>query len=935
MAEFDVAGGEWTDLWYVNDESRRDRRHSLTLSPDGRTLWLIGLGRIMIGEPASRKAVILDDTDQPGLSAARFVRFDPSRKLALIATPQGVVGTDYDGKPKFALTRPAPPVLHRVSRFEFAPDGSEVWCLMEDEGGFDMPPVVLHPRQNRWEAILDPRTSGYFYCMTFSNDGKIVWCSRKHEDEEHPELVQRKPGSSRWEPFAGRMPEHWFGVSQLRTSPKGDELWMLNDGDGLLRAKLANGDVTQYVKSHFRRAGGTKCYTLVGDYAHDLAFTSRGRIAVCSAGGGSEDGITRIDLDTGKATSFRTRECCIEKLVASPDERTVWCIFNNSLLWAFDVQTSSWTHKCSTQKGMPLRFIKTLACSPDGEFVWLRGNEGAAVYSVRDKTWKGFVGGKWIAGNDTASLWVTPDGKHVVCGHGRGIALIEIDGSDYTVLSPDADIKYYHVSHLVPVPGTDDYVCSISHPREGGLYYADMGRRRLRKVKDMKDSTVTAMAIGPDGFLWGAVPGSIFCVNPQTGEDRAGLTALEFGEPAFASLRGDTKTDASRVGIAPRRAVKGRVMPRPDRMPRRPSATSLRNKGMVWESTHLPNIATSKDGTTYVTWYAHPKESSPPDRGLPQITDAVLPVGGATEGATGVNVHNGRKWLPPQLLARDEQYCDVRFAWCHENDLHVLIVKSATDRLYHLSYRPATRTWKKVDVLDHGGTAFCAQDGVVHLGYFDRDEPRVCYRLFDGNEWSTPLWFDAKARYEEGLAVAAGRDGEGHVVWRDGRAWVAHASVKDGKADYSRQDFTGRPIAYRDFTVGTSPDGSLIMAYRADLYGSHPDHDYPHIRTWNGRAWSEATVIPFDTGGFDFPAFVGHGNTLLLSWVKGFPVFRVFSVLQPDGAWSYPLPLCSARDDKFRCDHFVTLHSDTQGRVHAAWEVRGEIYTVVVTNLGK
>jgi hypothetical protein len=81
----------------------------------------------------------------------------------------------------------------------------------------------------------------------------------------------------------------------------------------------------------------------------------------------------------------------------------------------------------------------------------------------------------------------------------------------------------------------------VSHPKAGGLYYVDVGHRSLRKLKDMKDSTISAMAIGPDGFLWGAVPGSVFCVDPQTGQDRAGLESLQFAEPTTAILRPNAK----------------------------------------------------------------------------------------------------------------------------------------------------------------------------------------------------------------------------------------------------------------------------------------------------------------------------------------------------------------------------------------------------------
>ena len=330
----------------------------------------------------------------------------------------------------------------------------------------------------------------------------------------------------------------------------------------------------------------------------------------------------------------------------------------------------------------------------------------------------------------------------------------------------------------------------------------------------------------------------------------------------------------------------------------------------------------------------HPKEGAPGSSGLPQIPSALLPAGGGSDGATGISVHDGKKWLPPQLLAGASQHCDVRFAWCQQDDLHLLIETSEAERLYHLCYRPSTQSWARLNVLDHGGTAFCAQDGAIHLAYYDYNRRRVCYRLYDGEQWSKAAWFDAKGDFD-GLAVAAGGDGTGHVVWKEGRTVVAHACIKNGRAETSRQSLADRPIEYRDFALVAAPDGSLMMAYRADLYEGHPDRNRAHVRTWNGQSWSEAAVIPFDSGDFLTPIFVRHGRAVLLSWVPGSPSVRVFSILGSDGTWSYPLPLCSAQEGKLRCDHFVSLHADPQGRVRAAWYANEETYTAIVTKLDK
>ncbi len=133
---------------------------------------------------------------------------------------------------------------------------------------------------------------------------------------------------------------------------------------------------------------------------------------------------------------------------------------------------------------MPQGDSQTVLCSPAGAFVWLRGRHGAAVYSVRDRSWKGFVGEPWWAPMDSPPLHLTADGKHVVCGHRQGVALIEVDGSDYSVLSPGEGTEDCRASHIVPIPQTGDFVCFVAHWQAGGLYYVDVGRRTLRKLNE-------------------------------------------------------------------------------------------------------------------------------------------------------------------------------------------------------------------------------------------------------------------------------------------------------------------------------------------------------------------------------------------------------------------------------------------------------------------
>ena len=113
-----------------------------------------------------------------------------------------------------------------------------------------------------------------------------------------------------------------------------------------------------------------------------------------------------------------------------------------------------------------------------------------------------------------------------------------------------------------------------------------------------------------------------------------------------------------------------------------------------------------------------------------------------------------------------------------------------------------------------------------------------------------------------------------------------------------------------EFAVATAPDGTLMLAYRAELYKDHPDEDFAHLRTWNGKSWSDAVIIPFDTGGFNNPIFIRHRHTLLLSWVGGPDDVRFYSVLGVDGTWSFPVPMCPSRDGIGGCGYFAGLHVD-------------------------
>ena len=507
VAAYTISTGKWADLWHVDENASCEVRPSMTLSPDGKALWLIGRGGVVVGQPTDREVTDLDDTVQPGLSAAKFVRFDPRKRLALIGTPQGVVCTDYNGNARFVLSRAAPPIHHEVTRFVIAPDDSEVWCAMRDQQGYDVPAAVLFPRKNRWELVPDPGTSAGFHDVAFSPDGKTVWLSRSNSNDDLPSVVQKKPGESQWEPLRAKMSTDYCTVKRLWATPRGDELWLGTDGSGLFRVKLVSGVVQCFggVSRLDRTLGEVN--TWMGDYIRDLAFTPDGKLAVCSAGGSSKESLAVIDLGNDTAAAYATEDFFDAKLVAAPDNRTVWCHVNGRLLCAFDLQTRTWTHRFSGEKSMPLSCFRALQCSPDGKFLWLRGWQGAAVYCLAKRSWQAFVGEQWqTSADDPPPLCITADGKHALCGHREGLAMITIDGSSHELLSLGAGVKDCNVTGLVALRDSDDFVCSVSHPQAGGIYYVDTKHRKLRKVKELKDSTVSALAIGPDGFLWAQFP---------------------------------------------------------------------------------------------------------------------------------------------------------------------------------------------------------------------------------------------------------------------------------------------------------------------------------------------------------------------------------------------------------------------------------------------
>jgi len=157
IAAYDVSRDRWIPLWNVGNAFLRDETpESLHMSPDGKYLWYFAGEAVYVGNPADKDIVTLSDRDVPGLSRARWVRFDTGNRTALIATPRGVVCADYAGKVTSVLRNSACPISLPVERLVFAPDGSEVWCLMGNtivrRGPERGRAAVFHPPHRRMDG---------------------------------------------------------------------------------------------------------------------------------------------------------------------------------------------------------------------------------------------------------------------------------------------------------------------------------------------------------------------------------------------------------------------------------------------------------------------------------------------------------------------------------------------------------------------------------------------------------------------------------------------------------------------------------------------------------------------------------------------------------------------------------------------------------------
>ncbi len=422
------------------------------------------------------------------------------------------LGTRFERKPWVRL-----PWREIVSRFEFSPDGAETWCLA-GSGVSRGRAIVFHRKKQAWENIPSRNDPGVFCDVAVSPDGKTTWIAVSSDDDQTQRVRQRGTGTKEWLQLSKPMPDH--GVENFWLSPNGHELWMNTVGCGLTRLSLRDHTLLQYVQSEFRQFNGIRQGTLVEDYVHDLVFTSDGKFAICAASGGGDYGITKIELATGKSTNFPVTDAIdFEHLVVSLDNKSVWCIGNNSFLWCFDIESEKWTHKLSSDKDMPISSIDSLVCTRDSNHVWIAGAEGIACYGTGSKKWIGFTTDEWSSDHvipefQTVPLLITSDGKYVIAGHATGLALFESDGGQYSTIESDNQKKQSYCSEIVPIPNSTNFLCALEYEsgHGGGVFLLDMQTRSLDRLFGVK-TPVTALDFSPSNSAWIALPGVVYEID--------------------------------------------------------------------------------------------------------------------------------------------------------------------------------------------------------------------------------------------------------------------------------------------------------------------------------------------------------------------------------------------------------------------------------------
>jgi len=495
--------------------------------------------------------VLLTDKQVPGLTHATMVRFDSAHKAALIATPRGVVVADYSGRLHFKLQRSACPVTANVRRFIMAPDGSEIWCVQDEGGGHNRSAAVFRFRAGQWLEVPPAGSGREFKDVLFSPDGKRCWLSTYNRQSHRYELLQRSDTNLPWEPLHAKLPEYYGWAERFWLRPNGDELWV-DSRPGLLRIKLASGAVSQYGSAENPREGIAERHDLVASYVNDLVFTPDGRYALCAATGGGEDGLSLIDLVSGKSRSFAEPRH-LWKMELSADGNTAWCFVYDGRLWAFDVRKGNWSLKLNLPANTSFDTIDSLAVSADGKTIWARSKIEMIRYGVADEKWSKFEGENWWTHvHDPAPLALSGEGNTVICGHKNGIALLSMDGKLERVLQGRSAETFYNLTNILAIPRSQDFLCVLTAGTEryanaGELYRLDFKAGELHRLVELTGH-VTAMAMGHDGLAWIALPGAVIRIHPETGQQEA-LPFARGARVEMVVLNQADKSDRIQMGV--------------------------------------------------------------------------------------------------------------------------------------------------------------------------------------------------------------------------------------------------------------------------------------------------------------------------------------------------------------------------------------------------
>lgn len=452
-----------------------------------------------------------------------------------------------------------------VRRFEFSPRGEEVWCIA---GHSVMGPercraFIYSVPARQWQTLPAAGDRAALRDVAFSRDGKTTWLSLYTERHPQSHLRQRETGAKDWRPFAVSVPEFLTNADRWWSTPNGRELWLNTAGAGLTRVKLQPAGLIQYVRSKVRRVSGVRHETLVEDYAADLVFTADSQFAICAASGGGNYGITKIDLVSDRARNFPVEDAIdFERLVMSPDNKRVWCVGNNSFLWCFDIGAEAWTHRCSSDDGMPIESIRSLVCSPDSRQVWIASDFGIGCYSTETKLWTGFTAEAWqadfaIPEIQEAALALTADGRQVVAGHAQGVAVFAIDGAEHFTLKSDLTKGPTSCSQIVPIPKTNQLLCALEYESgQGALYLLSPQARTLERLVALNGAPSRPWP-SPRLSEYGS-PFPALCANSICRRSRSssGMRFLTI-EPHAARLVTSARPGGHRVSISDRASPPG------------------------------------------------------------------------------------------------------------------------------------------------------------------------------------------------------------------------------------------------------------------------------------------------------------------------------------------------------------------------------------------